>query len=227
MQIIDNPTLKQELIDHSDFADQFSFNAATGAELVKIPARSYIVKESETPTDLFYLVRGKAKLYETLSNGKTVIIGFFTPPCFVGEMELIDPTSAPFSVQAIEDCWCLALPDEQFKGKLLNDTLFLRNLCIYLAQKNSRNIITASQNQAFTLSQRLAAFILLTEHNDTYDEKHTEVAQYLGVSYRHLLYVLAAFVKNGYLKKTTDIYKIINRLELQRLAKEVNNSAER
>lgn len=34
-----------------------------------------------------------------------------------------------------------------------------------------------------------------------YREKHTEVSEFLGVTYRHLLYVLADFVKRGYLKK--------------------------
>ncbi len=30
---------------------------------------------------------------------------------------------------------------------------------------------------------------------------HTEASAYLGVTYRHLLYVLASFVKEGYLEK--------------------------
>ncbi|WP_420910178.1 helix-turn-helix domain-containing protein [Mammaliicoccus lentus] len=52
-----------------------------------------------------------------------------------------------------------------------------------------------------------------------YDEKHTQVAQYLGVSYRHLLYVIADFVKKGYIEKEKSGYKILNLPKLKALAK--------
>ena len=38
--------------------------------------------------------------------------------------------------------------------------------------------------------------------NGYYREPHTEVAEFLGVTYQHLLYVLAEFVKEGILQKT-------------------------
>ncbi|GAX02461.1 transcriptional regulator [Secundilactobacillus pentosiphilus] len=113
----------------------------------------------------------------------------------------MDAQSEPFSVQVIDECYCLALPVPKYQTELLADPTFLRNVCIYLSHKNARNIKTASRNQGFTLSQQLAAFILLTAHNGYYNEKHTQVAEYLGVSYRHLLYVIAEFVKVGYLQK--------------------------
>ena len=43
-----------------------------------------------------------------------------------------------------------------------------------------------------------------------YREQHTEAAEYLGVTYRHLLYVLAEFVKEGILEKTKTGYRIID-----------------
>jgi len=38
---------------------------------------------------------------------------------------------------------------------------------------------------------RLANFILLSADGEIYNRKHTEVAEYLGVSYRHLLHVFS------------------------------------
>ena len=189
MKKILNEQLKQKLISDNHFDELFATDMSANTQLLSIPAGGYITESTKQPAYLFYLVQGKAKLYDNQANGKTFLIDFFTPPCFIGEMELLDAANEPFSMQAIENCLCLALPINQFKNQLLSDTTFLRHICLYLSHKDARNIRTASKNQSFTLDQRLAAFILMTEHDGLYNEKHTQVAQYLGVSYRHLLYV--------------------------------------
>ncbi|MCH5464153.1 transcriptional regulator YeiL [Levilactobacillus tujiorum] len=221
MRLIKNDDLKRQFIAKWGYDQQFSFDVAQAARLYLFPAKSTIVQAPDRPHDLLYLVKGKTKLYDTLANGKVALIDFFTPPCFIGEMELLDPQSPSFTVQAIEDCWCLALPMATYREQLLQDTTFLRCVCQYLGRKNTRNIKTFSQNQAFTLSQRLAGFILLTANNMIYEEKHTQVAQYFGVSYHHLLYVLADFVKQGYLEKAGHHYRVRQPEALARLAHEV------
>lgn len=222
MRKIQNEALKSQLIKQWGYDQQFSFDVMTAARLVLFPAKSLLVQAPERPQNLLYLVKGKTKLYDTQANGKVTLIDFFTPPCFIGEMELLDPASSSFTVQTIEDCWCLALPMADYREKLLHDTTFLRCVGQYLGRKNARNIQTFSQNQAFTLAQRLAGFILLTANQDVYEEKHTQVAQYLGVSYRHLLYVLADFVEQGYLEKVGHHYHICTPDKLAQLAHEVS-----
>ena len=49
-------------------------------------------------------------------------------------------------------------------------------------------------------------------------ERHTEAADFLGVTYRHLLYVLADFVKRGYLKKTEQGYYVQDLIALRKIA---------
>ena len=104
------------------------------------------------------------------------------------------------------------------RSQLLSDPVFLRGLCIQLSRRLQTNTTFLCKNTAYPLENRLAAFILLTETGGIYREKHTEVSEYLGVSYRHLLYVLAGFVRNGILEKTKSGYRIIDRARLQALA---------
>ena len=111
---------------------------------------------------------------------------------------------------------------EHYRPLLLNDTLFLRKLCVTLSHKNYRNIVSLTQNQSFPLVNRLAAFILLSQEGDLYHEKHTQAAEYLGVSYRHLLYVLAQFIHDGLLIKSKKGYLIKNRKQLSGLALEMD-----
>lgn len=224
---IKNSQLIQQFLNNCHFSDQFSFDITNSVKLMYFAPQSFIVKGSAKPEYLFFLVHGKAKLYDNLSNGKTTLIDFFTPPCFIGEMELIDPSSVPFNMQALTDCYCLALSIVEFQQPLLNDPTFLKKICTYLSRKNVTDIQTAARNQSFTLSQRLAAFILLTEHDGIYDEKHTEASQYLGVSYRHLLYVLAQFVDQKILQKQPHKYRIIDMPALNKLSQEVTNSTNR
>ena len=182
---INDANLVKQFILNSHYLAQFSTDITAQTQLIKFPAQSFIVKESATPEYIYYLVKGRAKLYDVMANGKVTLIDFFTPPCFIGEMELINPASTPYSVQAIEDCWCLAVSIRDNQSQLLNDPVFLKHVCIYLAQKNTRNI---------------------------------------GVSYRHLLYVLAQFVKAGYLVKDKPGYLVTNGTALQELSRDVTNS---
>jgi hypothetical protein len=54
-----------------------------------------------------------------------------------------------------------------------------------------------------------------------FKEKHTEVCEYLGVSYRHLLHVLAQLCDANIIEKQSRCYKIRDKARLAALAKEV------
>ena len=195
-------------MSESAFKDCFLTDVSADTRLFHFLARDYIVQEGQQPSWLFYLTRGRARLYATLANGRVSLIDFFAAPCFIGEIELIDKD--------------LALPMKHYRPLLLNDTLFLRKLCVTLSHKNYRNIVSLTQNQSFPLVNRLAAFILLSQEGDLYHEKHTQAAEYLGVSYRHLLYVLAQFIHDGLLIKSKKGYLIKNRKQLSGLALEMD-----
>ena len=65
---------------------------------------------------------------------------------------------------------------------------------------------------------------LQTADHDVYKEKHVTVCDFLGVSYRHLLYVFAQFCEKGFLKKKEGTsYRIKRQDELSRLAEMLKN----
>lgn len=166
------------------------------------------------------MIKGNAKLYLTHKNGKVSLINFLKAPCFIGEMELVKAQKYTNGIQALSNCICFCLDISKCGKYLLNDTVFLRYLCSFLSKKAIQNTANYTQNQSYPLKNRLASFILLTNNNGLYTEKHSEVCEYLGVSYRHLLHVIADFCKSNILKKTTIGYKIINIELLSKLAKD-------
>lgn len=198
--------------------DFFSFDIRPYTSVALFESGEDILKEGEKPDKLYFMLEGRAKLFLSHKNGRVTLINFLEAPCFLGEMELIGAQEAANGVRAITPCTCYEICAEECRAQLLGDTRFLRYLCVFLGRKALENTDNYSRNQAYPLEMRLAGFILMTAHNGIYTERHTEAAEFLGVSYRHLLYVLADFVRRGLLIKSRRGYELANLPGLQELA---------
>lgn len=211
-----------ELLEGDDrrfpLADYFDFDIRPYLSIVTFESDETILQEGRQPAFLLYLISGRAKLFISHKNGRISLINFLNAPCFIGEMELIGAQNAANGITAITPCTCYAIPKGVCQEELLHDVKFLRALCLFLGQKALGNTDNYAKNQSYPLEVRLAKFILMTAQNNLYREKHTEVAEYLGVTYRHLLYVLADFVKRGFLLKTKQGYRIQQADALQKLS---------
>lgn len=210
----------EEYYNQFPLSDYFGFDIQPYITVVQFEPGDLILKEGDEPEFLYYLVDGRAKLFLSHDNGRISLINFLSAPCFIGEMELIEAQVTSNGVKAITSCTCFAVRITRCKEKLFNDTTFLRYLCVLLGKKAIGNSYNYSINQSYALDVRLATFILLTATNGYYRERHTEVAEFLGVTYRHLLYVLACFVKTGILEKTPQGYHIVDVKKLKRIADE-------
>lgn len=215
MEKIQSSSIIENHLNQHSFADLFSFDIKPYLSIAKFEPGEAILQEGTAPSHLYFLFEGRAKLYITQKNGNINLINFLESPCFIGEMELLDSTGACHGVTALQTCRCFSIDVSACRHLLLNDNCFLRNLCRAMSQKTLRDVQNYSRNQTYPLKTKLAAFILMTSRNGFYRERHTETAAYLGVSYRHLLYVLAEFVSEGVLEKTKSGYHIIHPDTLQ------------
>lgn len=208
----------KEYMKQFHLPDIFSFDIRPYLGVVCFEADEMIMREGEKPTALYFLTEGRAKLFLTHENGKISLVNFVDAPCFLGEMELLDGSREANGVKAITTCTCYAIDTARCRGQLLNDNIFLRYLCVFLSNKATQNTNHYSKNQSYPLTARLAKFILVMSYKGYYRERHIEVAEFLGISYRHLLYVMADFVKKGILSKTEQGYYIENENELKKIA---------
>lgn len=204
-----------------NFHTLFSFDVLPYAELHSFQKKERICKEGIDLPYLYYLISGKAKIYMSHKNGKVSLINFIQAPSFIGELGLIGVESVTKAVEVIEDCICLALPLKDCQHLLLQDATFLQKLCKFIGEKTITRTESYAKNNSYPFENQLAAFILLTEQNNCYTEKHTEASEYLNVSYRHLLYVLNQFCQQNYLKKEGRTYYIQDRNQLEKLADEL------
>ena len=204
--------------NHFLLEDYFSFDIRPYTSVIRFEPNEAILQEGSKPTYLYYMLSGRAKLFLSHKNGSISLINFLSAPCFIGEMELLDKEKSSDGVTAISACICFAVKISDCGKKMLNDTIFLQYLCKSLSHKAIGNTYNYSINQSYPLRVRLASFILMTSIDGKYQERHTEVAEFLGVTYRHLLFVLAEFAKEGLLIKTDGGYRISKIEELRKPA---------
>lgn len=176
---------------------------------------------SQRSVDYFYLmIQGKAKICLTHENGKLSIIEFIGSGEYLGELTFLGIETQPKDVIALTECICLRVPMAYAMKQFSSDADFLFALSQYLGKKLMRRSWFQSKMQSYELKNRLAAHILLLETDGIYREKHTETAEYLGVSYRHLLYTFKEFLDDSFLEKAKQGY-IINRAKLEPLSADI------
>ena len=95
----------------------------------------YICNENEKMEYLFFLVEGKGKVYVILKNGKSLLLSFCYPLTVIGDIEIVNNCDTSSNIQALEDSYCIALPLNIVREKLLKDAKFLRYVCDSLGRK--------------------------------------------------------------------------------------------
>lgn len=216
-EVFDEP-LRQRFIDRSGFGDYFSFPVAEVVRLYRAARGAHILREGDPVDRLIYLVSGRARLSESLPNGKSVLLDFPQATCFFGELELLGVPGETLGIRALTNCWLLVLPFDTCRHALLNDVKFLRFLGTYLGEKSRRMERTIVRTHGYPLANRLAEFLLTAACGDQYRERNVDAAEYLGVSYRHLQQTLSDFVCRGYLEKQGRSYTLRDVAALRQLA---------
>lgn len=174
-----------------------------------------IFRFNEDVTKFHYLIRGKAKITMVHEDGKRSIVHFVNPHEFIGELTLIGIEDAPKDVTAISDCICLTVSLAQAQSVLLKSKTFLLTLSQYIGKKLLTRTWFNMKFRNYELKNRLAAYMLMSENNGVYNEKHTETAEYLSVSYRHLLHTLKQYIDDRTITKLPRGYLLdIDQLEI-------------
>lgn len=169
-------------------------------------------------TSLHFLLSGRVKISMLHANGQRSIIHFAEPGEFIGELSLIGVEDTPKDVTIMQPSACVSIDMAFAKKHMLTDVDFMLLLSRYLGKKLLARTWFQSKQQAYDLKYRLARFILMTECEGLYTERHTETADFLGVSYRHLLQIFQVFTAEGILSKSKRGF-IVDREKLKELSK--------
>lgn len=201
------PTAYKELTQNPLFTPAILANS----QLHIFEAKEYIHRQGAAMTALYYVITGSAKILKTETNGKRTLIQFLKPGDFIGELAFIEAESSQEEtkdVQARTQVVCLAIPMTYAKDMLFEDPHFLQKIGQYIGRKLIDRMAHFSINQNFELRDRLAEFLIEQCIEDQVVEKQTEIAEYLGVSYRHLAHTMKEFRQLELIEKQHNEYHI-------------------
>ena len=207
LKINDNKKLNY-YINKYNINEIFSSDIYPYMEIHHFKKNEHICLSGEELKYLYLFVEGKSKVYIT------------TPVQIVGEIELLNKIEFQCNIQAIRDCICIAVPRKIIEEKYLKDSKFLHYISTHLALKLASLSVSNSVNILYPLENRLASYILASYTNEDSNntENLTQIAEFLGTSYRHLLRVVKEFELEKIIKRDNKKLVILDKDKLEDLA---------
>lgn len=210
----------QKLIDYYynkyNLNEIFTNEFKSHMEIFAYNRHEHICNINEEIEYILFFVNGKAKVYNTLANGKSLLLCFYYPLMMIGDMEMLNSSINPINVQALELCHCIGIKMSYAREVLIKDIKFMSHVARSLGDKLDRCSINNSINLLYKLENRLASYIISTSVSEVinnldicvFDENLTNVAELLGTSYRHLLRTLNMFCTKNILKHHKGFYEV-------------------
>lgn len=222
---IDDEFVIESLYNELNMQKLFNKDMKKYMKLLKFEMNEYLCREDEELQYFLFLVQGKAKVFKSLPNGRSSLLSFYNSFRAIGDIEFIKEEVVSGTLQALSTCYCLAIPMDTARNRLIEDSKFLKFVSESLAEKLAAISMNSSINLLYPLENRLASYInelLLIDRNENlyvdFGETLVNIAEHLGSSYRHLLRTFNILCEKEVLQKDNKGYRVINKNKLAELA---------
>lgn len=162
--------------------------------------KTHLYQEGRRPRFLFYISKGKVKVFKTHEDGKEYITDIFTAGDFVGFQPLIEDRSYEENAVVLEDAEIMQIPKEDFMG-MINTDINVAVKFIRIVTQNAREKEERLVNLAYSsLRKRVASALLdiYKKYNPDQGSKPIEIsrddiAHYIGTATESLIRTLSDF----------------------------------
>lgn len=152
-------------------------------------------------TNCYLILSGIAKIYIDHDNGRRSILDFAGSNDWLGELSLFGEEEDIKENRVLQEITCLEFDLKAMRELCKENAEVSYYFASYISNKLLSRSYRMSESLNYSLNKRLATFILQYQQNGRYDIPHTDVSEYLNVSYRHVLYVMRQFRQWGILEK--------------------------
>ncbi|MCB2288302.1 cyclic nucleotide-binding domain-containing protein [Clostridium sp. CS001] len=223
-RILSGNLLKHYIVKHN-IENIFDKDILKYAQLHFYEKEEYIL-EAESKLEYYYLlVDGKIKVSYPFENGKSMLLKFYKEFNSVGDLELLKNIPILCDIDAIEDTYLIAIPSDILRKNYLDNLKFLHHLIDSLSEKLYANINNGSYNFVYPLINRLSSYIVehITDKNYiTLNSSFIEIAQFLGITYRHLNRTFKELESKSIIKCDNKTIYILDEGRLRELSKNLN-----
>ncbi len=183
------------------------------------PKGCSIYKINESITHCYLILSGMLKIYIDHENGRRSILDFAGKYDWLGELSLFCVETDIKENRVLDDTICLKFDINNLRQICKENAEISYYFATYTSNKLLMRSYRMSEYMNYSLEKRLASFILKYQNDGKYNIPHTDVSEYMNISYRHLLFVIKKFCEDGLLRKEKG-YIITNIEKLE----EISNS---
>ncbi|EPC8420713.1 Crp/Fnr family transcriptional regulator [Bacillus wiedmannii] len=177
---------------------------------------------------LYFVVKGKVKVYTITPEGKKLILRFINPLAVVGDIELIQNSKAHNVVEACSDVIAISISHAVIRNKLLHDPIFMNFLLENIANTLKISTRFTALNLLYPVEVRVASYLLSisTDSNGNMYKKDLDatsissIADFIGVSYRHVIRVLQKLNTEKLIEKKNGVIVIKDFSRMKKVAKD-------
>jgi CRP/FNR family transcriptional regulator len=195
------------------------FSALTSDELYQIREKivfkrfkknEIILHEENTNEFMYIMIDGEAKVVQTTTKGKEILVTMHQTGDFFGELSLIDGKTAPAAVWATKDSVTAIISKNDFYSLLLNQKKVLENLLRIFCARIRESLKKIQILNFSNASQRIKMLFLML--SETYGEKtsegtilnikliHQNIADMTGLTRETVTRVLDRWQRGGEIK---------------------------
>jgi len=186
----------------------------------------HLLYADDLMTHFYFVVQGQIKIYKQLENGKSVLIRLPKAVTELGSLEYAsDNRWVDSCVQALTPVVAIKIPFESLERECQEDIIFYKFLLKGLSHKLRTASNTASINITYPFKNRLASYLISIAQaspDSSIDEikikTMTDLAHFLGTSYRHLNRVVQDLENEGIILKEKKKIKILDYDRLENLS---------
>lgn len=213
MQINTDPSRLTTFIQKHHLDLIFDARMTEQLQLHCFKAGDQVIDEGTKVKYLYLVLEGEARVSPSSTEGKSGFLEYILPMDVIGDMEYFSHSLYFHSVVALTPCTYLAIPVKMIDAHFSHNINFYRFICENMASKMKRTSARYSRSILYPLKNRLADFLLeQAERQDTgaITVQTEQIAEYLGVTSRHLRRVLAALEEEGVIIRAKETITLKN-----------------
>lgn len=186
-----------------------------------VPVGTSLITAEQPGEAVYFLVRGTAKIYVTLEDGRDVILSVVGHHEVVGEMSLVDDLGRSANVRTLEECEVLWMDRRSFQHGTRTMPEFTENLLRILSRRirvsNARLQALATLDVEGRVARQLLAFaaeygVVGPRGEQTIPLRLTQsdLADLVGASRARVNHAMATYQRHGYISVSPRHYIIIH-----------------
>lgn len=170
-------------------------------EVYDFKKKHVLYSEGQRPRVLYYIIKGKVKIYKISQDGKELITNILSDSDFWGYTNILEDINYRENAEVLEDTSLMLIPAADFLELVTRDAgvaqQFIRLICRNVLEKEE-DLLNLAYNSlrkkvAYGLIQQLATYKIPGEDHTILNLSRKEMAQAIGIATESLIRTMADF----------------------------------